>query len=280
MLTALYINKVNHKSRMLGTMSSLLPDRIKVEIKEADDISIRCVEYISHKDKINFKKIDRIVGAQRNHLLCDKNIALPKELGYRRFEGTEYSKRLCTNTAIRLLQRVKDERQLCVCLVDIDACFADIVPYLLKYTDKLVVITNKVNLYSQVADDMLSEFGAVLRISKNLLSTQTADLVIAPSYSRELKLKCENSVVLSVADTPLESNAIVIYAYDILLPKKLRGLLPKGITDTYLASALYSIDRRYMLGCVVPSLFIGKDSVYTIEALRKMLLSSVDKNLT
>ena len=92
MLTALHIEKKQYKNKAVQFLSKLLKDKITVEIKTAGDVKLKCITYLSRREKVNFSKIDRIIGAQRNRLLCAEDSIIATKQGYKRFDDKLYKK--------------------------------------------------------------------------------------------------------------------------------------------------------------------------------------------
>ncbi len=276
MLTSLYISTPQYNNKASALFSRLLPDKISVEIKEAKDIRIKCIEYINRRNKVNFDKIDKLVGAQRNRLLCAKGTQLPKERGYKRFECLEYKQRLCTNLGIRLLSMLEDKK-LSVGLVDDDASFTMLPKYLLKYTDNVVVVSSESEVYREVSENLLNDIGAPIRLSRSLNSLFGCDLIIAPKPISENVSVKDNAVILTTEKPDLNPCSTVIYDYNVELSDEFSDIKPKGLSKTYLASALYTLSHMYKLGSKVPSLCISENKVHTPLSLKVLLENKCDK---
>lgn len=279
MLTALNIDKKVCKSKISKTINSLLRDKIKVNIVQTDTIKIKCVTYVSHRDRINFKRIDKFVGVQRNHLLCSKDVILPRELGYKRFDNYEYRVRLCTNMALYLLQSIDTQKAVSVCLVDMNAQYTQLCEEILKYTDKLTIITDNIKVYTEIADELMVQSGAVLKVTRNFNPLSFCDLLISPVYVDNICMARENTLVFTVSDEEHSCSSVVLTDYEITLKDKINKLKPKCISDTYFASALYTLEKVYNLGCLVPVVCVGAQSIYTPQSLKKLLANKVN-NLT
>lgn len=270
MLTSLYIEKPEYRSGFAEFCGRLLPDRISVEVRQADFVKIKCISYRLRSGRVNYKKLDKIIGAQRNRLLCDKALGLPKELGYRRYENNEFLCRMCTNVALCILSR-ESLKNVTVGLVDTDASFTTLPEHLLRYTDSVVVVSDKTDVYSEVAETILYETGAPLRLSKTTRSLYDCDIVIAPKgVDNSFSLK-QNAVVLTTKKPESEYQITVVYDYNIELPQYIRDICPEGIDDTYFASALYTLGHMYKLGSLIPTLCVSNNGVQTVSSLRNML---------
>lgn len=270
MLTALHIQKKEHKNALASFFYSLLPDRINVETKTAEKISLKCVTYVSHRDKVNFSKIDAVVKAQRNRLLCDENVHLPEHLGYKRFCDIEYKKRLCTNLALELLRECKN-KNLKVGLVDIDGEFSLYPKYLLKYCDSLAIVSHDTEHYSLVCEELLCDTGVSVVLSRSFMVLKDCDLVIAVSKMDFSVKLSENSVLLCVEKPRVKTQHTTIFDYAVNMPPYFKSLCVDNLSDTYIMSSLYSLCGVYELGAYVPVLCVSENSVHTLNSLKNMM---------
>lgn len=276
MLTSLYIETPQYKSKLRKMLSKFMFDTMRVEIKSAGDIKVKCIEYTNRSGKVNFSKIDKEVGAQRNRLLCKATLKLPEDLGYRRFYSTEFKARLCTNLAISLLSSLSDSN-LSVGLIDAHASFTTLPKYLLRYTDSVVVVTEESDIYREVNESLLHDIGAPIRISKSLNSLYNCDLIIAPEPLKGRIDTKTQAIIVTTQKPEFTVESTVIYDYHLELSEKLRSIKPKGISETYFAGALYSLLRVYCLGSKLPDLCISENKVHTPKSLKAILKNICDK---
>ncbi len=276
MLTSLYIETPQYKSKLSEFFSRFMFDTMKVEIKSTADIDVKCIEYINRSGKVNFSKIDKAVGAQRNHLLCKSDLKLPKNSGYRRFSSNEFKARLCTNLAISLLSSLS-ESDLSVGLIDEHASFTTLPKYLLKHTDSVVVVTEECGIYREVNENLLNDIGAPIRISKTIGSLYNCDLVIAPKPLKKSEGINTQALILTTQKPSFATDSTVIYDYHLELQDELKSIKPKGISDTYFAGALYTLLKVYSLGSKLPDLCISENKVHTPKSLKVLLENIHDK---
>ncbi len=276
MLTSLYIETPQYKSKFSKFFSRLMFDTMRVEIISAGDINVKCIEYINRRGKVNFAKIDKEVGAQRNRLLCKATLKLPKDLGYRRFYSSEFKARLCTNLAISLLSSLRDSN-LSVGLIDTHASFTTLPKYLLKYTDSVVVVTEESDIYREVNESLLNDIGAPIRISKSVNSLYNCHLVIAPEPLKDIIATKAKALILTTQKPKFAADSTVIYDYHLELSDELKSVKPKGISETYFAGALYTLLRVYSLGSKLPDLCVGENKVHTPKSLKVILENIHDK---
>ncbi|MBQ8860562.1 MAG: hypothetical protein IJ015_04405 [Ruminococcus sp.] len=279
MLTSLYIKTPENCSKVKKFFSKFLFDTMYVEVKRMEDIRLKTIEYISRSGSINFKKLDKEIGSQKNRLLCNRDVALPKDRGYKRFEGSEYKERLCTNLGLSLLSALST-LNLSVGLIDENARFLTLPEYLLRYTDAVVVVSNQYEAYKEQNENLLHEIGAPIRLSKSLSSLYDCDLIIAPDGINESANTKSDALILTTRKPKAKLTGTVIYDYHIELDEKYQSIMPKGLTQTYFASALYTLTREYILGSKLPSLCVSENKVHTVSSLKVYLENIHTKNLT
>lgn len=279
MLTSLDIKTPQYNSKLKNFLSKLMFDTMRVDIIRAGDLKLKQIEYINRSGKVNWKKIDKDVLAQRNRLLCKKTLELPKDLGYRRFSSCEFKQRLCTNLSISLLCRA-ERKDVNVGLLDLDASFTGLPKYLLKYTDSLVVVTNETNVYTQVCEELLNETGAPIRVSKSPRSLEVCDLIIAPNGLTNDVTLAKNAIMLTIKKPEKTYDATVIYDYQIELSEELLKVCPENLSQTYFASALYTMCHMFKLGSLLPTLCVSDNKVHTPSSLKVLMQNIVDKTLT
>ncbi len=277
MLTALHIKETESNSAFQRVFSSFRRNSVKVRIKENSDVQVKIIEVVKRRKALNWSKLDKYIGAQRNRLLCDAKTKLPKGRSYKRFFCDDYKHQLCINLSISLLSSLND-CTLKVGFVDMKMQFDSVINYLLKYIDTLTVITEKTDEYMEIADQLLEETGAPLRISKSTKALANCDLVIAPNGLYFDFIPKHNAVILTDRAIDKAIDCIVIHDYDIVLPKDIDSLCPEFLNRTYFASALYCVEKMYQLGSLIPSMCLSSNSVLTISSLKNQLKKLSDKS--
>lgn len=278
MLTSLYIRTPQYRFKIISLLSAFYHNSLKIEIKQLGKIQIKTIEYVCRNHKVNWKKLDKVIGAQRNRLLCSTDVPLPQEMGFKRFVDNNFKYRMCTNLAICLLSSIK--AHVTVGVIDTDASFTPIIKYLLKYTDSVVVVTNESEIYKEVAENLLHDLGAPIRLSKNPGALCDCDLIVAPKgIDKNIILK-QNAVVLTTQKPDNKVPCTVINDYEIDLNNDIENICPKGIDKTYFASALYTHGHMFELGSYVPQICISDIKLHTVSSLKRELLQLCDKNLT
>lgn len=267
MLTALTVTQKTENNRFKNIINHIKGNKIKVDIKQVRGVTLRHIEYINRTDKINWTEIDRIVGIQRNHLLCSEYLQLPANMGYKRFDSQEFNQRLCTNMALYVLSKIKNPENINVCFYDIDGKNADYLAHLLKYCPEAKVVTNNRETYSKVSEMILEETGICPVICDSTQCMEDCDFLIAPCIIDErLPLK-NHSITLTSHCPKTVQNGAVYFRYHFKMPNKFETIKPAELSDLYFASALYTKARQHQLGSIVPMICSNYSGGSRIESI-------------
>ncbi len=267
MLTALDIER-----KTGGFLRLFRRNRIRVEHSFCDVAAVKIITYEHYRRKIAWSAIDRFVKAQRNRLLCAPDLELPAQLGYRRFESDELSRRMCENASIFLLRSAPDAR---VALVDPEGIYGVLCEELADIAAQPTVITGAVEYYRELEEKLLNEKGAALNIRKSTDTLKNADIIIAP-LRLEQALPCSASAVILSGERPsVAQPAPVIYRYYLDLPSKIRQLKPDFLDDMYFASALYE-SGVHELGSELFYRCGDGTTIHTRQSLADMLKKSLN----
>ena len=274
MMTALQIEEHNK-----GFLRRLRRNRIRVEHRYCDAVTLKCVTYEHYRGKVNWTSIDRFVKAQRNRVLCPPDMVIASSSGYKRFESTDLSRRMCENAALYLLRTAAD-RQIKAVLVDDDGDGAGLCDYLAEYGDPVNVLSPATRIYAAQAEYLLNEKGAALKLCRDKSCLRDADLIIAPGRLEE-ELPCPSDALILTGEIPaVKQCAAVIYEYFFELPSKFREICPDFLDEMYFASALYTMGRAKELGGEVFTRCGDGVTIHTrgslVEALKKRLLSRIN----
>ena len=244
MITAVEIEDKKRKG-----IFSILPFRsnqIRVEHLYCDRAAIKCVTYEKYRKDVNWGVLDRFIKAQRNHLLCRKDLALP-EIGYKRFESFELSGRMAENAALFALENA-GRKDLSVAVLDKSGESVGLSRYLLDNSDNVTAVTDNTSLYLDEASLLLEEKGAVLRVTRSRAPLSNADLIISRERITEpIPVKRDAVIFTSQKPSvPLSCRVVDDYYFD--LPDKYENIRPAFLEPMYFASALYTMAGAYELG--------------------------------
>lgn len=265
MLTILSVETPQPSTKLDKILYKLRKDKIETYYRSLGLVKLKCVDYTLYSKQINYKKLDKVIGAQRNRLICNKEVVLPKHLGYKRFENSEYKERLCKNLCIELVSKIN--KNIKVGVIDFDATHTQLVKYLTKYTDCVTVVTKQIEIYKEVADNLLEETGAPIYISKGNKSLTRCELVVALSGDFENVCLQQSAILLCIQKPESDVHCLCIYDYIVELPKQVDALCPEDMDKTYFASALYSMCNVYQLGSAVPRQCQSDIGLHTVDSL-------------
>lgn len=267
MITALTVRVPERRKGIRGFFDRFRQDKADVQVKRARGVYLKHITYISYSGKIKTERINEIVGAQRNHLLCLPSLKFPENSGYKRFYLPEFSARLCTNMALYVLSRCVNPTRLKIGVYDPNACECDFLHSLMEYVSDVVVVTEEAEKYRAVVDEIMDEQGASAMVTKQTDELCNCNMIIAP-YAITEKLPISNEALVLTGEAPKEqTSGLVYYKYYFKMPNGFDRIKPSELDEEYFCSALYTLGRQYQLGSIVPSLCRNYSSSQTVKSL-------------
>ncbi len=252
MLTALTVKSQTNEKLIPKILNTIRGNRLILEYKSARGVVLKHITYKNRTGKINWNKIDKAVGAQRNHLLCDSDIQLPEDRGFKSFDNKDYKSRLATNMAISVVSNLKEPEKFKIGIFDVKGECADILSALIQYTSNLVVISDNLKEYKFELDNIYHQTGATVQLTSNRIHLVDCNLVIAPTQITERLPLSEKTIVLTNTPPTICTSGFVYYDYFINLPSKFALIKPRELSDVYFAGALYQKAGLFQLGSIVP----------------------------
>src|SRR5574344_2158761 len=146
MLTALTINTYQEKNPIKRLINKVKGNKINVSVKSSRGVSLRHIQYENITGKVNWLRLDSVIGAQRNHLLCDEKIIFPPNMGFKRFQSDEFNCRLCTNMGLYILSKLQAPEKIDVALYDKNGENSDLIAFLLKFSRNVTVVTENIEV--------------------------------------------------------------------------------------------------------------------------------------
>ncbi len=267
MITALTIETPEKGRGIRRLINSLRRDGVNVELKRARGVCIKHITYISRRGKVDIGKIDRFIGAQRNHLLCEEDISFPKNSGYKRFYSPAFTARLCTNMALYTISKCKNPENLKIGIYDPDGSQHGLLTCVLRDCCDVFVVTDNPNDYLCELDEAMEKLGATAVVTKQRDELSCCDFVIAPAVISE-KLPLREDAVVLTNEPPKESIKGLVYSkYYFKMPNGFDKIKPKELGEDYFCSALYTLGSQYELGSIIPTLCRSGASSQTIKSL-------------
>lgn len=267
MITSLCLKVPEKPSGIKKLFYLMKSDRVEIEIKKARGVSVKQVTYASYSGKVKLDKIDHIIGAQRNHLLCSPKLKFTENSGYRRFSSNVFSERLCTNMALSAVKGCLRPESLKVGIYDPDADSHDFLIHILKHCSDVTVVTDDAQTYQYELEKAMDELGATAVITKNRSDLADCCFVIAPCTIEENLPLRQEVLVLTAGCPTVASSGLVYYKYHLRMPNGFDLIKPKGLDEEYFCSALYTLASQYELGSIVPTLCRNYSSSQTVKSL-------------
>lgn len=272
MITVLTMEEHTPKTAFEKIGNKFKRDYIKNDIKSIERLKVSNIIYNKYKEKVLWDKIGRQAGYEKKALLCSQDIELPKHLGFKRYNSKKLNERMSENAAFEALERLKLPRgTLKIGVYDPKGTRSDIVEALLKYTAMLTVVTDDIQYYLTVLDDIMDRCGASFIVQKNLNYLAECTVVVAPEkILRRIPLK-SSAIVFTGHRPAVGLQGLVFDDFTICLPSQYKELKPSSISDEYFAGALYDRGKQYRLGAAVPDICRGNGCGCTIDELCTIL---------
>lgn len=265
MLTALTIKDYskNKKRRVF-----FRTDKTNLEVVEYNGIQLVHIIYYKYGKNIKWDKIRELAGNESKNILCNKNVVFPQGSGLRRYTTNLLKERIAENTALEVLKKCKQPtEELEIGLYDPDGKKTSLVDNLLKYTGKLIIVTNATSDYYKVYRQVISNTGAVLLLKKDISALSGCDIIIAPHKIKE-ELPAKDKTVIFTAEKPAVCQRGRVYSrYIVALNESYKEIKPHSLSDEYFAQALYDKGRQHRLGSVLPILCISEGLNSTIDEI-------------
>ena len=261
------------KGGAVGKLFDVLAlNSVKQSTERIASKEIRYIRLVQRSRKINWRKICRLAGNTKDRIVYTPKNSVPPDAGFVPFEPYELRQRLCSNMAIEVLSIMQDvPDNLRIGIYDPAGDFADLPPYLLKYTDNLCVVTKNSRIYSTLSKALINETGAVLRINRSVSALANCGLIVSPVAIKERFTPLPSAVVLTSRKPEVYLPCFVYYKYSCRLPKELQRFCPDGVDSEVFGGALYSFCGAYGLGSVVPFVCMNSENSHTALSLRKYL---------
>lgn len=276
MLTVLTIKDYSDKR---SRFSVFRRDKTNLEVVEYNGIQLVHIIYYKYGKKVNWSKISELAGNERNNILCNANIIIPKDCEIKRYSTNSLKERIAENTAIEVIKRCSEDfNSLKIGLYDPDGENTELVSTLIKYTDNITVVTNATEDYYQVYKQIITNTGAVLVLKRNSSALKNSNIIIAPKKIKEQLPLSDNTVVFTATKPAVCHNGRVFYSYVVALNESYKEIKPHSLSDEYFAQALYDKGRQHRLGTVLPILCISDGMNSTIDEISKYIIQHINSS--
>ena len=275
MLTALSIENQTSEIWYKKIFNKLRGDSVCVDIRSARGVALRHITYLSRNGTVNWVRLSKLIGAQRNHLLCGDDILLPADMGFRRFDNKAFKIQLASNLGVFVLSKLQNKVSgLSVGIYDLGGDCTRLLPELVRYTDNLTVITDNLDDYNSAANAVSEDIGAVVQVTDNRARLMECALIIAPEQINELLPLSGNVIVLTISAPTVCTPGLIYYDYHFRMPNMFDRIKPVDLSAEYFAGALYTKARQYELGSIVPTACSNYASSQTYRSICEHLMNS------
>lgn len=267
MLTALTVKKHERRKGMKGLVDRLKRDRAVVQVKRARGVYLKQITYISYGRKPRFEKLEKIIGDSKSRIICSPKIDFHDECGFRRFENSDFTARLCTNLAICLLSMCDFAEKLKIGIYDPDGRDSEFLKYVMKYSSDVTVVTNSPDVYYDENELIMENMGACATVTKRTEELELCQLIIAPRTIENTFSSNDKTLILTNGRPKAEVLGEIYYKYYFKMPNGFDRIKPQEIETEYFCSALYSLGRQYSLGSIVPTMCSNFSTSQTVKSL-------------
>lgn len=275
MLTALSIENLTSEIWYKKVLNKLRGDTVHIDIRSARGVPLRHITYLSRSGTVNWIRLSKLIGAQRNHLLCGDDILLPTDMGFRRFDNKTFKIQLASNLGVFVLSKLKNKvSELSVGIYDLRGDCTRLVAEIARYTDNLTVVTDNLDDYNTAAEAVSADIGAVVQVTDNRARLMDCALIIAPEQINELLPLSGNVIVLTSAAPTVCTPGLIYYDYHFRMPNMFDRIKPNDLSAEYFAGALYTKARQYELGSIVPTACSNYASSQTYRSICEHLMNS------
>lgn len=273
MLTALTIESVKTGKWYKKVFNKLRGNSIITEIKSARGVALRDIRYINRNGVVDWYALDSVIGAQRNHILCNDSVIFPENMGFKRFENTEFKRRLACNLGLFVLSKIKSEiPDLKVGVYDGGTDCSPLISELVNYCGNIQLVTDNPEQYDDMAETVLSDTGIVVNVSENRETLSDCPLIIAPARIDESLPVSGSSIVLTAFAPTVCVTGLVYFDYYFRMPNMFDRIKPESLRNEYFAGALYTKGRQYELGSIVPTTCSNYSSSQTPKSICEYLV--------
>ena len=266
MLTALTIKEEKATKWYKKIINKIKGNTVEMTLKSARGVSLRHITYTNRTGKLDWGRLNMVIGNHRNHLLCSKNIILPSEIGFRRFDNVEFKNRIATNMGIYILSQL-DMKDTKVGFYDPKGENTDALPHLIKYTGDLIVVTDDMTAFDYEVRNVYEETGAVVRLTDNRDYLRDCHLIIAPTKIDSVLPLAGDAIVLSGKAPSVCLPGNVYYNDNLRMPNSFDEIKPEELSEEYFCGALYTKAHQYELGSIVPGSCSNSNSTQTCASI-------------
>ncbi|MBQ4153152.1 MAG: hypothetical protein IJD11_02245 [Oscillospiraceae bacterium] len=201
--------------------------------------------------KVNWERLYHMLGEQGQGVLLQEGLIPPTAAFFRSPNTAEYTHRMACNAAEKILRRRAAFREEKILFLDENLEFAEEANQLLRYCDRLTVMTDRTQGYFS-----LNQWDIRYIPIGSELPLQDYSFAFAPRLSKrvtESGFDCGRTpLVVGVAEDITQSVGTVMTGFAAPLPEQYRLFLPERVDELDFAAALYCCCGETALGEVFP----------------------------
>lgn len=276
MLTALTIKDFSDKKKGFNWFKR---DSTQLEVIKYNKIQIVHIIYNKYGKKVKWDKVRQLAGNESQRLLCNESIVFPENSGLKRYTSNLLKERIAENTALEVLKRCSSQcENIEVGVYDPKGRKSALIRELLKYVDRITVVTEAIGDYYKIYKEIISETGAVILIKDDISVLKHCNVVIIPEKIKTA-VPVKFDTVIFTADSPAICQGGRVYnGYIVALNESYKDIKPHSLSDEYFAQVLYDKGRQYRLGTALPILCISESGNATIEEISRFVLEHCKKS--
>lgn len=228
----------------------------KIELEEEnikDKVKLLNIKIKTRSGKINWKKVNKLFKNGIVDVLCSKDLEIPENLNFKKFQSTKYKKRLCINAALETLKLANiNANDVKIMLIDKYGQYAKEVHKYIKYSNQVGVLTDNRELYEKEENNIMNQYGASLFITKNLNFITKYNFIVCPEILEYLIPLKKESIFFTSGESEFLNGENVFFDYEVKVPKVYYKFKPKEISCLDFLEAIFCEYKFKDLKSAVP----------------------------
>ena len=250
------MNTITAPDSFFGKLKyNLLPPAVKTEVVKVEDgsdflhLTVPVV-----RGKIYWNNVRAALGDANRTMLAPAGVPVKESVHLKQFESEKFLSILTLNSFFKLLHLLPRGELLAACAVtDFSGSLASSLLELPRCCRTVTVITAKPEKYEHFCRYALEKYGCAVCVSESISKAFDAPVVLAPKTFRYATAFSRESTVFAASAKNIYTSRLIT-PEGVSLPEKYLQLLPKGISPTLFAAALYEISGVSSLSrCACPA---------------------------
>ncbi|MEG2050982.1 MAG: hypothetical protein RR012_01640 [Oscillospiraceae bacterium] len=231
--------QINQSDKGILALMKNTFSKSKIEVKRVRISGAQPFFVISTTQKgkrINWSELEQILGRLSGKLILPNGLTPPVDSNVKQIDITdELPAKMLFNTAIEIskLSALPSQNQK-ITVVDKTGVYLDQIENLVKHAAVVRVITDKINHYEDVAQDILCDWGASISVSRDFRIALKSDIIISPFE----QITGTEALVLSTSACKVLTPKTAL-SNRVSLPKEFKEFLPAGIDEHDFACTLF-----------------------------------------